>query len=112
MALVVYSLQLIVCNYFFANTMDWTGASGANFRIFSVPIKGNSYLAHQLPYVDPCLTLPQNNDDTVSLTDAQYRGLIAAVVLEGSALVVLLAIYFYRNRKISYKNEPLLEGSL
>lgn len=35
---------------FFAGTMDFSGASGANMRVFVLPIAGNSYLDAQAPF--------------------------------------------------------------
>jgi len=90
--------------------MDFTGASGANFRIFAVPIKGKSYLSPQPPYRDPCSL--SSSSDTVTLTEAQYRGFLTAIIVEGTVLVCSLLYYLYHKRKTSLLNSQIIsDGS-
>jgi len=63
---------------FFANTMDWSGASGANFRIMKIDIQGNSYLTHQGPYHSPCVG---NIDNSIASSSSECD--VGAVSGEG-----------------------------
>jgi sugar lactone lactonase YvrE len=73
---------------YFAGTMDFSGASGPNMRIITVPVQGNSYLVGQAPY-RPGGDAPSGRSaaDTALIT-----GLGVSLGLCAAALLAVLAV--------------------